>query len=77
MGPMGELRSTLGLKSPIGDPPRQESLSESANVRDEEAMLYLYDEGSSLKPVYDMTSRRLKARHVELIGMEGYVQHDA
>lgn len=47
----------------------------SAGKLDEadEAMPYSPTDGNSLKPVYDYTHRRLKSRHIQLIGIGGYV----
>lgn len=71
---LGQFRSTLGEKPPSSDPVRRGSLSVSPSVRDEEAV---HEGGNSLKPVSDQTTRRLKPRHIQLIGIGGYVQRDA
>lgn len=71
---IGQFRSTLTDKSPIGDPVGQGSLSVNPSIRHEEAMPFPHEVGNSLKPVYDQTNRRLKPRHIQLIGIGGYLQ---
>lgn len=38
---------------------------------DDEAMPYSPGDGNSLKPIYDSTHRKLKPRHIQLIGIGG------
>ncbi|MCJ1430468.1 hypothetical protein MMC29_008386 [Sticta canariensis] len=70
---IGQFRSTLTDKSPMGDPVRQRSSSVNPSIRDEEAMPFPHQVRNSLKPVYDQTNRRLKPRHIQLIGIGGVI----
>ncbi len=45
-----------------------------STVNDDEAGTVLAEEGDSLKPAHDRTARRLKPRHIQLIGIGGYVE---
>lgn len=72
---IGQFRSTLSDKPPLGDPLRQRSSSLNPSIRDEEAMPFPHQVGNSLKPVHDQTNRRLKPRHIQLIGIGGYLHY--
>ncbi|KAL8953067.1 MAG: hypothetical protein Q9222_001060 [Ikaeria aurantiellina] len=52
----------------------QEKLSPGTGVQADEAIPYSPPDEHSLKPVYDDTHRKLKSRHIQLIGIGGVVQ---
>lgn len=58
--------SPLFDKSQAGDVLPKGPLEVDENLR------YSPDDGNSLKPVYDSTHRKLKPRHIQLIGIGGY-----
>ena len=74
----GGLHPTHAQKAPYSEKCALDETPIAYGVHEPEAARpYSPGGGSSLQPVYDSTHRKLKPRHIQLIGIGGYATHSA
>jgi hypothetical protein len=69
----GGLQPTHAQKAPYTEKYPLDGTPIAYGGEPEAARPYSPGGGSSLQPVYDSTHRKLKPRHIQLIGIGGYV----